>query len=416
MSAKWAIFLTAASTLLLFSSFKEDWGFFGHRRINRLAVFTLPPEMIAFFKTHIEYITEHSVDPDKRRYATKHEAVRHYIDIDHWGTHPFPEVPRDWTGALMKYTELHLTGRAGDTLRWSWDTLSTEPGGRESLLSMKSGDGLRKALIPFRPYREFFQRHIMPQYYEDTWVVDCDSLPALFPELSAGFTCRAAFAVDRFSGYGILPYHLVRMQRDLTEAFRQRAPSRILRLAAEMGHYIGDAHVPLHTTENYNGQLTNQVGIHAFWESRLPELFADETYDFFVGKAEYIDRPQEYFWDIVLASHLLVDSVLAVERELSRTFPQDRQYCYEERLGLTVRTQCKEYAEAYHRRLGGMVEARMRDAVLAIGSSWYTAWIDAGQPDLKALLKGRQSEEEAKILEELEADFRRGEAKGRAHE
>ncbi len=26
------------------------WGFFGHKRINRMAVFTLPPEMMVFYK------------------------------------------------------------------------------------------------------------------------------------------------------------------------------------------------------------------------------------------------------------------------------------------------------------------------------------------------------------------------------
>jgi hypothetical protein len=45
------------------------WGFFGHKRINRMATFVLPPSMFGFYKTHIEYLTEHSVDPDKRRYA-----------------------------------------------------------------------------------------------------------------------------------------------------------------------------------------------------------------------------------------------------------------------------------------------------------------------------------------------------------
>ena len=61
-----------------------SWGFFGHKKINRMAVFTLPPEMIKFYKKNIEYITEHAVDPDKRRYAVEGEAPRHYIDIDHY--------------------------------------------------------------------------------------------------------------------------------------------------------------------------------------------------------------------------------------------------------------------------------------------------------------------------------------------
>ena len=79
--------------LSLLQSFRTEWGFFGHRRINRMATFTLPPEMMVLYRPNIDYLTEHAVDPDKRRYATKHEAVRHYIDIDHWGEYPFDDIP-----------------------------------------------------------------------------------------------------------------------------------------------------------------------------------------------------------------------------------------------------------------------------------------------------------------------------------
>lgn len=47
----------------------QAWGFYGHRRINRMAVFTLPPAMFGFYKRHIDYITDHATDPDSRRYA-----------------------------------------------------------------------------------------------------------------------------------------------------------------------------------------------------------------------------------------------------------------------------------------------------------------------------------------------------------
>lgn len=50
--------------------------------------------------------------------------------------------------------------------------------------------------------------------------------------------------------------------------------------SADIGHYIADANVPLHTSENYNGQLTGQEGFHGFWETRLPELFIG-SYSFF---------------------------------------------------------------------------------------------------------------------------------------
>ena len=156
---------------------------------------------------------------------------------------------------------------------------------------------------------------------------------------------------------------------------------------AEIGHYIGDAHVPLHTTENYNGQMTGQDGIHGFWESRLPELYADSEYDYFVGKAEYIKDLKLYFWDVVITSHSLVDSVLGIEKSLSQTFPRDQQYCYEERLGITLRMPCEPYAKAYHDRMQGMIETRLRQTILAVGNFWYTAWVNAGQPDTDFLLK-----------------------------
>ncbi|CAM3417004.1 hypothetical protein POKO110462_01785 [Pontibacter korlensis] len=64
----------------------HTWGFFAHQRINRLAVFALPPEMVGFYKKHIRYITENAVNPDRRRYAVEGEAPRHYIDL---ATAPF---------------------------------------------------------------------------------------------------------------------------------------------------------------------------------------------------------------------------------------------------------------------------------------------------------------------------------------
>jgi hypothetical protein len=398
------------SLLALSATRSERWGFWGHRRLNRMAVFTLPPEMIGFYKEHLEFITEHAVDPDKRRYATRHEAVRHYIDIDHWGEFPFPEVPRDWTSALMKFTEVGIVQSKGDTVRLMRDTVDGQV-----LITLPGPRG--KLQTPYTTaYRQFFDDYVMPQYYEDEWSLDCDTLAQLFGLTEDDIDCAKVYAVDHFSPYGIVPYHLPVMQARLTKAFREKDVKLILRLSAEFGHYIGDAHVPLHTTENYNGQLTNQVGIHAFWESRIPELFADERYDYFVGKAEYIANPKDYFWDVVLESHSLVDSVLSIEKRLSQTFPDDKQYCYEERLGRTIRTYCKEYAAAYQRRLAGMVEDRMQKTILSIGSCWYTAWVDAGQPDLRFLDEYQPTAAELQEREELQQKVRGGKQKGRVHE
>jgi hypothetical protein len=272
------------------------WGFWAHQRINRLAVFTLPPELLGIYKENIDYLTEHAVDPDKRRYAVDGEAAHHFIDIDHYGAYPFPNVPRYWDEAVAK--------------------------------------------------------------------------------LSA----------DTLEAYGVVPYHVPVVVYRLAKAFEARDLSRIMKLSADLGHYIGDAHVPLHTTENYNGQLTGQKGIHGFWESRLPELFA-KNYDFFVGQAYLVSDLHLEAWDAVLESHRLVHDVLSLEKQLSDDFPASKKYGYESRNRSTIRTYSREYSAAYHSLLDGMVEARMRRAILRIGAYWYTAWHLAGRPDLSSLRK-----------------------------
>ncbi len=197
-----------------------------------------------------------------------------------------------------------------------------------------------------------------------------------------GETCRYLRIVDTMTQHGVLPYHLVAMQARLTKAFRQNDVQRAIQLSAEIGHYIGDATVPLHTTQNYNGQLTGQRGIHAFWESRLPELYAAAEYDVLVGRARYINDPTSFYFDLISESNSLVDSVLLIEADLRRRVPEDQQECYEERLGAIIRVPCASFARLYSDRLDGMVESRFRTAIRAVGSAWYTAWVDAGEPNM----------------------------------
>lgn len=310
---------------LVFLPAAEGWGFFAHRQINRIAVFTLPPELFGFYKRNIEFITEHAVDPDKRRYAVEGEAQRHFIDLDRYGSSPLDSMPRKWEDAVAKYTE------------------------------------------------------------------------------------------DTLQAHGIVPWHIVVMTNRLTSAFRSGDYDRILRTSADLGHYIGDAHVPLHTTRNYNGQLTNQKGIHGFWESRLPELF-NEDYDFFVGKAQYIEDPLSAAWQAVSESFAAKDSVLLFEAKLNAEYSQDRKYSFENRGASVMRVYSEEYSSEYNRLLDGMVERRMRKAIITVGSFWYTAWVNAGQPDLDGFQEKQLSPETEKELAEQEQEYLHGHIKGRSCE
>jgi hypothetical protein len=223
------------------------------------------------------------------------------------------------------------------------------------------------------------------------------------------------FGEDSLAKHGIVPWHINRVYFQLKEAFLLKDAERILRLSADLGHYVGDAHVPLHTTKNYDGQLTDQVGIHGFWESRLPELFFNE-YDFFVGKAEHIDNVQLAVWKTIAQSNAALDSVLRFEKELSQRLG-NRKFNFETKGKQTVKVFSQEYSKTYHQMLSGMVERRFRASVKMTGDLWYTAWVDAGQPDIKSLIDYRPSEEElARRREELKRWREEQRANVRAHE
>lgn len=218
----------------------------------------------------------------------------------------------------------------------------------------------------------------------------------------------ALFSEDTLRAYGIVPWHIFRMKGWLTKAFEEGNVEQILRLSADLGHYIADAHVPLHTTVNYNGQLTGQVGIHGFWESRLPELFVAD-YDFFVGRAQYLERPQEAVWEAVREAHEALDSVLGFEKQLTKQFEVDKKYSFEERNNLTVKVYSREFSEAYHQMLMGQVERQMRASIKMIGNIWYTSWVDAGQPDLWQLLDENIDEDLVQQLEKEKVRWEGGE-------
>lgn len=191
----------------------------------------------------------------------------------------------------------------------------------------------------------------------------------------------AKYSEDTLMAHGTVPYTIAEFYHKLIYAFRDRDRGRILHYSAMLGHYIGDAHVPLHCTRNYNGQLTGQHGIHGFWESRLPEMFGN-GYDYLLGPVGALSDPEETAWKIVAESYAALDSVLVFERSLAGSYPEDKKYAYESRGTQVVRVYAAGYSEKYHLMLDGQVERRMQQAIRRVASFWYTAWLEAGQPDL----------------------------------
>jgi len=197
------------------------------------------------------------------------------------------------------------------------------------------------------------------------------------------------FGKDTLDRYGILPWYIQEMVDKLTTAFKNKRKTEILLIAADLGHYVGDAHMPLHTTLNHNGQYTGQQGIHAFWEAQLPELFGRD-YNLYTGPATYIPDVEKAVWAMIDSSHRLVYPLLYAEGKMKKDNPVDKQYVMgaggqpqKNKFGQPVHAY--EYAHVYHELLDGMVEKQMRKAIKMTASLWYTAWVNAGKPDLSDL-------------------------------
>ena len=102
-----AYLFIACFFLTAFFDNKGAWGFFAHRRINRLAVFTLHSDIIGFYKKHIEYLTAHATDPDMRRYVVPIEGQKHFIDLDRWQGESLPTTFRE---IRRLFTEIVIIG------------------------------------------------------------------------------------------------------------------------------------------------------------------------------------------------------------------------------------------------------------------------------------------------------------------
>jgi hypothetical protein len=189
------------------------------------------------------------------------------------------------------------------------------------------------------------------------------------------------FGKIRVDTNGTVPWRIADFTRKLTEAMRSGDQEDILYYASNLGHYIADAHVPLHAVENYDGQLTNQKGVHARWESRLPEKFG-ARYNLVVDSVTYLNDPLANAFAVVLASYTMADSVLKLDLTVREGIPPSELVKTVTRRGRTEHEYSDRFYARYHEALNSMVERRMKASVRSVASYWYTAWVDAGRPTL----------------------------------
>ena len=277
--------LSLLAALLLLPSNASAWGFEAHKFIVDRAIDLLPAGLRPFFEANRAFIVERSIDPDLWRNAGfTEEPPNHFLDLDAYGAHPFPDLPREYDAALKKY-------------------------GIDALKD--------NGMLPWRTQE------------------------------IAGRLIRGFDSVKRNGQY---------------------AHSDIRFFSAIIGHYVADAHVPLHAVRNYNGQLTGQTGIHNRWED---ELFIRYRAQLAIkpGPLKPITAERDFIFETLLDSSQLAGGVLSADKHAIGDSDS-----YDDR-----------YFATFFAATRPVLERRLSDAITAVASIITSAWEQAGQPPVPAV-------------------------------
>ena len=172
----------------------------------------------------------------------------------------------------------------------------------------------------FETWADSLQAHASDADYRKSWdpteapkhYIDIDN----YPEFIATGTIPQSFdslvaihGLTFVMDQGILPWAILNTADSIRVAFENNDMHKAMLLSADLGHYIGDSHMPLHITRNYNGQYTGQYGVHSRYESDLIEEFQSQiVYD--GDSLQYIENLSDFVFNMIYDNYQYVDSVL----------------------------------------------------------------------------------------------------------
>jgi hypothetical protein len=187
-----------------------------------------------------------------------------------------------------------------------------------------------------------------------------------YPNLPHGYKlAKEKYSSWRINRDGMLPWQIGEFSLRLTKSMKAGNWEEVKLDAANLAHYVADAHDPLHTTQNYDGQMSLQTGLSARFDIHLFDRYA-RLFVMHPESAVKIDDPTEYAFQTCLASNVWVDLILWSD--------------------LRARESTTDYNDEYYDRLynqvGPTVVHEINAAAHDAGSYWYTAWLNAGRPQL----------------------------------
>ncbi len=171
---------------------------------------------------------------------------------------------------------------------------------------------------------------------------------------------------------GTLPWIIEINQNKLIEAFKSKNEIEILYYTAEIAHFVADAHMALHTTTNYDGQLTNQKGIHSRYESKMVEKHLEQIKaSFYQQPLILIENPLDNAFDIIDNSFPFVELILDSDKKAT---------------DLAHSNSTDMYYDLLWKQTDYITYIQMNNAAKFVASYIYSAWYKAGMPKIENLI------------------------------
>jgi len=137
-------------------------------------------------------------------------------------------------------------------------------------------------------------------------------------------------------------------------------------LSAVMAHYTEDAHQPFHAVESYDGQATNQRGIHSRFETELV-LRNKSTLKLTPVVITPIPDIRTFFFDTLIDDQPLVPKILDADKKAT----EGREF-YDDAF----------FADFAKNGALAIAEKRYSDSASGVASVWTAAWEKAGKPKM----------------------------------
>jgi hypothetical protein len=187
------------------------------------------------------------------------------------------------------------------------------------------------------------------------------------------------YGYENMAQWGTLPWRIIDVTMALRDAMADDDWDEVVILAADLGHYVADAHQPLHTTVNYDGQLTGNKGIHSMFEVYMVDKYLDQ-YHHPTPPLPDIESLSDSVFTWLFESFRDVEIILAADSWARENLKSQKKAIISEGFKVDPDVVPQGYLERLYLQAGLTAWYHMSKATVRLAALWLWAWDQAGQP------------------------------------